>query len=74
VVSSTARPHYTPEKDPVPVLEESVWDAGLVWMGAKIMYDIINENGIFFLKLSVEQCALHADRAGGHSEGSGHRA
>jgi len=48
VVSSTDRPHYTPEKDPVPALEESVWAAGLVWMGAKIMYDIINENGIFF--------------------------
>ena len=35
VVSSTPRPHFTPGKDPVPILQEAGWAAGLVWMGGK---------------------------------------
>jgi len=38
-----------------------------------IMFYIINVNGSFF-ELTIEQYALHADRVGGRSEGSGHRA
>ena len=33
VVSSTPRPHFTPEKDPVPILQEAGWAPGPVWTG-----------------------------------------
>ena len=33
VVSSTPRPHFTPGKDPVPILQEAGWDPGPVWTG-----------------------------------------
>jgi len=35
VVSSTPRPHFTPGKDPVPILEEAGWAPGSVWTGGK---------------------------------------
>ena len=35
MVSSTPRPHITPGKDPVPVLQEAGWAPGQVWMGGK---------------------------------------
>jgi len=35
VVSSTPRPHFTPGKVPVPVLQEAGWDPGPVWTGVK---------------------------------------
>jgi len=35
VVSSTPRPHFTPGKDPVPILLEAGWAPWLVWMGGK---------------------------------------
>ena len=35
VVSSTPRPHYTPGKDPVPIVQEAGWAPGPVWMGGK---------------------------------------
>ena len=35
VVSSTPRPHFTPGKDPVPILQESGWAKGPVWTGGK---------------------------------------
>jgi len=35
VVSSTARPHFTPGKDPVPILQEAGWAPGPVWTGGK---------------------------------------
>jgi hypothetical protein len=33
VVSSTPRPHFTPGKDPVPIVQEAGWAPGLVWTG-----------------------------------------
>jgi hypothetical protein len=33
VVSSTPRPHLTPGKDPVPILQEAGWASGPVWTG-----------------------------------------
>ena len=33
VVSSTPRPHFTPEKDPVPILQEAGRAPGSVWTG-----------------------------------------
>jgi len=33
VVSSTPRPHFTPGKDPVPIVQEAVWAPGQVWTG-----------------------------------------
>ena len=35
VVSSTPRPHFTPGKDPVPILQEAGWAPGSVWTGGK---------------------------------------
>ena len=35
MVSSTLRPHFTPGKSPVPVLQEVGWAPGPVWTGGK---------------------------------------
>jgi len=35
VVSSTPRPHFTPGKDPVPILQKAGWASGPVWTGGK---------------------------------------
>ena len=35
MVSSTPQPHFTPGKDPVPILQEAGWAPGLVWTGGK---------------------------------------
>jgi len=35
VVSSTPWPHFTPGKDPVPILQEAVWGPGPIWTGEK---------------------------------------
>jgi len=35
VVSSTPRPYFTPEKDPVPIVQEAGWAPGPVWRGGK---------------------------------------
>ena len=35
VVSSKPRPHFTPGKDPVPILQEAWWAPGPVWTGGK---------------------------------------
>jgi hypothetical protein len=35
VVSSTPRPHFTPGKDPVPIVQEFGWAPGPVWTGGK---------------------------------------
>jgi hypothetical protein len=34
-VSSTPRPHFTPGKDPVPIVQEAGWAQGPVWTGAE---------------------------------------
>ena len=35
VVSSTPRPHFTPGRDTVPILQEAGWAPGPVWTGGK---------------------------------------
>jgi len=35
VVSSMPRPHFTPGKDPVPIVQEAGWAPGPVWTGGK---------------------------------------
>ena len=35
VASSTLRPHFSPGKDPVPILQEAGWAPGPVWRGGK---------------------------------------
>jgi len=35
VVSSTPQPHFTPGKDPVPILQEDGWSPELVWTSGK---------------------------------------
>jgi len=34
-VNPTPRPHFTPRKDPVPILQEAGWAPGPVWTGEK---------------------------------------
>jgi len=34
-VSVTPRPHITPRKDPVPIVQEAGWASGPVWTGAE---------------------------------------
>ena len=38
VVSSTPRPHFTPWKDPVPIVQGAGWAPGRVWTGGKSRY------------------------------------
>ena len=35
VVKATPRPHFTPEKDPVPIVQEAGWAPGPVWTGGE---------------------------------------
>ena len=35
MVSSMPWPHFTPEKDPIPILQEVGWAPGPVWTGGK---------------------------------------
>ena len=35
VVSSTPRPHFTPGKEPVPIVQEAGWVPGPVWTGGR---------------------------------------
>jgi len=35
MVSSTPRPHFTPGKDPVPIVQEAGWAPGPVCVGAE---------------------------------------
>ena len=35
MVSSTPRPHFTPGKDTIPILQEDGWAPGPVWTGGK---------------------------------------
>ena len=35
MASDTPRPHFTPGKDPVPILQEAGWAPGLAWTGGK---------------------------------------
>ena len=35
VVNNMPWPHFTPGKDPVPILQEAGWAPGLVWTGGK---------------------------------------
>ena len=35
MVSSTPRPHFTPGKDSVPILQEAAWAPGPIWTGGK---------------------------------------
>ena len=37
VVSSTPRPHFTPGKDTVPILQEAGWAPRQVWTGGKLV-------------------------------------
>ena len=37
MVSSTPRPHFTPRKDPVPILHKAAWVPGPVWTGGKTL-------------------------------------
>ena len=35
VVSNMSRPHFTPEKDPVPIAQKAGWAPGLIWTGVE---------------------------------------
>ena len=38
VVSSTSRPHFTPGKDPVPIVHEAGWAPGMVWTPENLVH------------------------------------
>ena len=37
VANATPRPHFTPGKDPVPIVQEAGWAPGPVWTGAEYL-------------------------------------
>ena len=43
MVSSTARPHFTPGKDPVHILQEAGWAPRPVWTGAEEMFIVLSQ-------------------------------
>jgi len=55
VVSSTPRPHFTPGKDPVPILQEAVWAPEPVWTGRKSrpLWDLIPGFNLIWAHSSV---------------------
>jgi len=40
VVNTTPRPHYTPGKDPVPIVQEAGWAPGPAWTGVENLVPI----------------------------------
>ena len=56
VVSSTPRPHFTPGKDPVPIVQEAGWASGPVWF-MDMVGKIISFHAKHFSKLF--KCALY---------------
>ena len=66
VVSSTPRPHFTPGKDPVPILQEAGWAPGPVWTSGKSRphRDSIPDRSarsqslLFCMGVKLENCAL----------------
>jgi len=46
VVISTRRPHFTPGKDPVPILQEAGWTPGPVWTGGNLVHTGIQSRSI----------------------------
>jgi len=48
VVSSTPRPHFTPGKDPVLILQEDGWAPGPVWTGgnSRLHRDSISDHSV----------------------------
>ena len=65
VVSSTPRPHFTPGKDPVPILHEAGWAPGPVWTGRKSRphrYSIPDRPQPDILETNnVEHCVVNRD-------------
>ena len=61
VVSSTPRPHFTPGKDPVPIVQEAGWAPGPVWTGGKSLFNCLLSflftpwSRVFLEKLPVVQ-------------------
>jgi len=74
VVSSTPRPHFTPGKDPVPILQQAGWAPGAVWPGRKsrphrlyistvILYThschiMANYGNIYYITVLIYSCVL----------------
>ena len=46
VVSSTPRPHFTPRKDPVPILQEVGWAPGPVWRAENLVPIVIRSRTV----------------------------
>jgi len=52
-VSLTPRPHFTPGKDPVPIVQRAGWAPGPVWTGAENLVS----TGIFLFQYGFIQCS-----------------
>jgi len=53
VVSSTPRPHFTPRKDPVPIVQEAGWVPGPVWTGGRWINIRQIDTEIMWLRMQV---------------------
>jgi len=64
VVSSTPRPHFTPGKEPVPILQESGWAPGPVWTGgiSRPLRDSIPDRPALSQSLCRLSYAVHRGR------------
>ena len=60
VISSMPRPHFTPGKDPVPILQETGWAPGPVWTDEKSCphRDSIWIRGTFGLWAHLKLCTI----------------
>ena len=50
MASSTPRPHFTPGKDPVPIVQEAGWAPGPVWTGEK---SLPHREFVFYFKIRL---------------------
>ena len=64
VVSSTPRPHFTPGKDPVPIVQEAGWAPGPVWTSGKSRrhWDSIPDRPTRSQSLYLLSCPVHTSR------------
>jgi hypothetical protein len=68
VISSTPRPHFTPGKDTVPILQEAGWASGSVWTGGKshlhrdsILDRLARSQSLYRLSYRAHMHSLHPD-------------
>jgi hypothetical protein len=77
MVNVTPRPHFTPRKDPVPIVQEAGWAPGPAWTGAENLAPTgirspdrpARSSVAIPTELSGPRYAKHIPYRTGHSEG-----